>query len=93
LKDRDVLARAIHNGAGSRDFFGIAYGQTCDTFEGFQFGDARVQFDDTLLLIEPEAAKAYQEGQSKPVEPTAMPSAGFPAPGPGGRNRNRKEPP
>jgi predicted AAA+ superfamily ATPase len=84
LKDRDVLARAIHNGAGSRDFFGIAYGQTGDTFEGFQFGDARVQFDDTLLLIEPEAAKAYQEGQSKPVEPTAKPSGGFPAPGPGG---------
>jgi predicted AAA+ superfamily ATPase len=84
LKNRDVLARAIHNGAGSCDFFGIAYGQRGDTFEGFQFGDARVQFDDTLLLIEPEAAKAYQESQSKPVEPTAKPRGGFPAPGPGG---------
>jgi hypothetical protein len=27
LKDRDVFAQAIHNGAASRDFFGTAYGQ------------------------------------------------------------------
>ncbi len=70
LKNRDVLARAIQSGAKSRDFFGIAYGQSGDKFDGFQFGDASVQFDDTLLLIKPEVAKRYEESQSKPGEPT-----------------------
>jgi uncharacterized protein len=68
LKNRDVLAQAIHSGAKSRDFFGVAYGQSGDTFDGFQFGNAIVQLDDTLLLIEPEAAKRYEESQSKPTE-------------------------
>jgi predicted AAA+ superfamily ATPase len=69
LKNRDVLAHAIRSGAKSRDFFGAAYGRSSDTFEGFQFGNANVQFDDTLLLIEPEAAKQYEAGHSKPAEP------------------------
>ena len=68
LKSRDVLARAIQSGAKSRDFFGIAYGQSGEKFDGFQFGDASVQFDDTLLLITPETAKRYEESQSKPDE-------------------------
>ncbi len=45
---------------GTRDFFGTAYGQSGDNFEGFRLGDANIQFDDTLLLIEPDAAKAYE---------------------------------
>jgi predicted AAA+ superfamily ATPase len=69
LKNRDVLAHAIHNGAASRDFFGTAYGQSGEGFEGFQFGNASLQFDDTLLLIEPEAAKRYEASQCKPGEP------------------------
>lgn len=44
----------------TRDFFGTAYGQSGHTFEGFNFGDSKVQFDDTLLLIEPGAASAYE---------------------------------
>ncbi|MBL9171426.1 MAG: ATP-binding protein [Verrucomicrobiales bacterium] len=60
LKNRDVLAQALLKGAATKDFFGTAYAQTADTFEGFKLGDANVQFDDTLLLIEPEAAKAYE---------------------------------
>jgi len=60
LRNRDVLSQAIHSGAASRDFFGTAYGQSSDTFEGFKLGDANVQLDDTLLLIEPEAAKRYE---------------------------------
>ena len=59
LRDRGVLQQAIVKGAATRDFFGTAYGQAGDTFEGFKLGDANVQLDDTLLLIEPEAAKAY----------------------------------
>ena len=60
LLDREVLGQAIVKGAGTKDFFGTAYGQTGDTFEGFKFGDSNVQLDNTLLLIEPEAAKQYQ---------------------------------
>ena len=82
LKNRDVLAHAIQSGAKSRDFFGTAYGQSGEKFDGFQFGDASVQFDDTLLLIKPEAAKRYEESQSKPGEPTGG-GAELPHPGPG----------
>src|SRR4029453_891606 len=42
------------------DFFGTAYGQHGEVFDGFKFGDANVQLDDTLLLIEPETAKQYE---------------------------------
>jgi uncharacterized protein len=73
LKDRGVLAQAIVKGAGTRDFFGTAYGQSAEKFEGFKLGDANVQLDDTLLLIEPDAAKAYE---------TAHPPAGDIPPGP-----------
>jgi predicted AAA+ superfamily ATPase len=69
LKDREALAKAIHTGAASRDFFAVAHSQTGAEFEGFQFGNATVQLDDTLLLIEPEAAKLYEASHSKPAEP------------------------
>jgi predicted AAA+ superfamily ATPase len=61
LKSRAVLEQAIVKGAGSRDFFGTAYGQHEGKFDGFKFGDANVQLDDTLLLIEPVIAKSYFE--------------------------------
>ncbi len=73
LKDRSVLSRAITTGAGTRDFFGTACGQDGDTFEGFKFGDANVQLDDTLLLIEPEAAQRYEASLAKP-EPAPLPT-------------------
>lgn len=66
FKSRDVLLQAIRTGAASRDFFGTAYGQDGETFEGFQFGGGDVVFDDTLLLIEPEAAAAYEEAHRPP---------------------------
>jgi len=66
LNDRHVLEQTIVKGAGSKDFFGTAYGQTGAVFDGFKFGDANIQFDDTLLLIEPEAAKRYET--SLPVD-------------------------
>jgi len=71
LKDRAVLGQAIRSGAASRDFFGTAYGQHDGKFDGFQLGTSNVQIDDTLLLIEPEAAKHYEASQSKPAEPFA----------------------
>jgi hypothetical protein len=49
------------------------YGQSAEKFEGFKLGDANVQLDDTLLLIEPDAAQAYE---------AAHPPAGGTPPGP-----------
>ena len=68
MRDRGVLAQAIVKGAGTRDFYGTAYGQNGELFEGFKFGDANIQFDDTLLLIAPEASSAY-EAAHPPVTP------------------------
>ena len=65
LKDRDVLAKAIRSGAASRDFFATAYAQHNGTFEGFHFGSENIQLDDTLLLIEPEAARQYEAAKAK----------------------------
>jgi predicted AAA+ superfamily ATPase len=67
FKNRDVLAQAIRSGAAGRDFFGTAYGQTGNTFDGFQLGSSNVIFDDTLLLIEPTAAAAYETAHRAPA--------------------------
>ena len=75
LKSRQVLAQAIHTGAASKDFFGAAYGQTDGKFEGFALGGGSVVLDDTLLLIEPEAARAYEEA-NRPKPPAPDPGFG-----------------
>jgi predicted AAA+ superfamily ATPase len=56
----DVLSQAILKGASTKDFFGTAYAQAGNEYEGFRFGDSNIQVDDTLLLIEPEVAKRYE---------------------------------
>lgn len=74
FKNRDVLAQAIRSGAASRDFFGTAYGQTEGKYDGFQLGSGSVIFDDTLLLIEPTAAAAYEAAtQAARPQPTLHP--------------------
>lgn len=81
LKDRGVIAQAIAKGAGARDFYGTAYGEHEGKFDGFMFGDANVQFDDTLLLIEPEVAKAYEAAnQPSPSPDPTPPSLVAPSP-------------
>lgn len=77
LRSQEVLSQAVRAGASKRDFFGTAYGQTEESFEGFSLGDSHVQVDDTLLLIEPGAAAAYEKAQAKPesdgtTQPAAM---------------------
>jgi hypothetical protein len=79
LKDRDVLAQAIIKGAATEDFFGTAYGAHDGKFDGFKLGDANVQFDETLLLIEPDAAKGYREANQP--KPPPQPPPPQPAPG------------
>ena len=84
LKSRQVLEQAIVKGAGSRDFFATAYGQHEGKFDGFKFGDANVQLDDTLLLIEPNAAKAYEAAIPPVIPPSPVPPGPGPLPpGPG----------
>ena len=84
FKDRGVLAQAIVKGAATRDFYGTAYGEHSGTFDGFKLGDANVQFDDTLLLIEPDAANAYEAAHPlivapvSPVNPPPDPPPGDP---------------
>jgi predicted AAA+ superfamily ATPase len=81
LKTRTVLEQAIVIGAASRDFFGTAYGEHDGKFDGFKLGDANVQLDDTLLLIEPEAAKAYEAAHPSVTSPGPTPPGPTP-PGP-----------
>ena len=89
LKNRSVLEQAIVKGASSRDFFGTAYGQHEDKFDGFKLGDANIQLDDTLLLIEPDGAKQYEAAYvthppfvpGGPTPPTTLPGTTSPGPG------------
>ncbi len=97
LKARDVLAGVVRTGARSQDFFGTAYGFKDENYEGFKFGDGDVSFDDTLLLIEPEAAKQYalkikalievkppEAGATHdPTKPATETGTGTPTPGTG----------
>ena len=66
-----MFEQTVYQGVASKDFFGTAYGEHDGKFDGFKFGDVNIQVDDTLLLIEPEAAGNYQAAQA-------------PAPTPGG---------
>jgi hypothetical protein len=50
----------VKAGAAKRDFFGTAHGESDGKFDGFGLGDDSVQLTDTLLLIEPSAALAYE---------------------------------
>lgn len=65
----------------STDFFGTAYGQNGDTFEGFQLGDPNIQIDDTLLLIEPGVAQAYAGRQTAVVNDPPAPTPTVDTPG------------
>jgi predicted AAA+ superfamily ATPase len=65
LKNRGVLESAITTGAASRDFFGTAYAEHEGKFDGFLLGRTDYQFDDTLLLIEPETAARYEASLAK----------------------------
>ena len=75
LKNRNSLTQAIHTGAASADFFGTAYGQDGEKYTGFHVGEGNVQFDDTLLLIEPSAAIEYQAKLRKAEEAAKASSA------------------
>lgn len=83
LKNRGVLEQAIVKGAASRDFFGTAYGRHEGKFDGFKLGDANVQLDDTLLLIEPEMANQYEAAHVASRTPATASGIGYPSATPG----------
>lgn len=69
LLSRDTLAGAVRAGATNRDFFGTAYAHSGSKYDGFAFGDGGgVTVDDSLLLIEPAAAREYAIAQKKLIE-------------------------
>ncbi len=55
-----VMQSAIAAGAGSRDFFALAFGKDDDKYRGFMFGRIASPMMDELLLIEPGHATAYE---------------------------------
>ena len=63
LLNKDVMKRAIEGGAEKKDYFGLASGKDGETYIDFTFGKRRypIIVDDSLLLIDPAAAAAYEE--------------------------------
>lgn len=60
LREADTLRATIAAGVASRDFFGISYGREDGRFQGFHFAQSTTPIlDDSLLLIEPNAAAAF----------------------------------
>ncbi len=60
LRDADVIRATLGAGAGSRDFFGFAYGRDGDRYMGFHFGKATSPIlDETLLLVEPKESERF----------------------------------
>lgn len=88
LRNREVFAKAVRAGAASRDFFGLAYGQTNGRYEGFALGSSTVTVDDTLLLIDPDAARAYELAEAERATINKPP-----APEPGGEDKGYPEVP
>jgi len=72
LKSHDVLAAVVRTGSTSRDFFGTAYGFANGKYEGFQLGGG-IGLDDTVLLIEPEAARQYAAAAAAAAPDTTTP--------------------
>ena len=71
LLNRDVLKRTIEAGADTKDYFGLAAGKDGEKYIDFTFGKSRrsVIVDDSLLLIEPTVAAAYEESIRPPETP------------------------
>lgn len=61
LVNGDVFCDTVARGVESRDYFGFASGKEGDRYLGFCFGlGAIVHLDESSLLIEREAAQAYE---------------------------------
>jgi len=73
LRSRDTFAAVIKAGSRNGDFFGTAYGYSADKYDSFNLG-AEVDFDDSVLLIEPSHAKEYATRLENQAAARAAPS-------------------
>ncbi|WP_307188452.1 ATP-binding protein [Alicyclobacillus mali (ex Roth et al. 2021)] len=73
LTDMEVLRRAIEVGVRS-GAFGIAYAEADGEYRGFAFEEhAPVAMDESLLLIEPQEARAYAERKQREAQQARVP--------------------
>jgi uncharacterized protein len=72
LRDSNVFASTLVEGARSRDFFGLSQGKRDDKYLAFSFGQTVMIHLESNLLIEPQAAAAY-EAKVKAAEEAAKP--------------------
>ena len=62
LANEGVYRATVEAGTTSRDFFGLAYGLEDERYLGLRLGQSGpVAFDASLLLVEPKAARAFDE--------------------------------
>jgi hypothetical protein len=81
---KDVLARAITDGAATRDFFGYAAGIVDGKYVGLKFGEkpGTVLFDSDAVLVRKDVAAAAQPTATAPAAPRGPGGVPGPAPGP-----------
>ncbi len=79
LLNDSVFQRAVQQGCQSRDYFGYASAREDERYLGFCFGSVgAVILDDRCLLIEREAAAAYQQRLSADAAVIATPAVAPP---------------
>ena len=69
LLNDHVFHHTVQAGAESRDFFGLAQGREGDRYIGFSLGERTSIYLDTVRLIEPGAAAAYEQSIREPKPP------------------------
>jgi predicted AAA+ superfamily ATPase len=77
LRSRDTLEDVLRRGSTSRDFFATASGGSAGHWDGFGFGNGSAALDDSLLLLDPEVAKAFEESRKEPSTATTPPTTGY----------------
>ena len=79
LKESNVFATTVAEGAASRDFFGLAQGKRDGKFQAFSFGTRTATHLESNLLIEPSAAEAYEaEKRAREIAATPATTTQFP---------------
>lgn len=95
LRKSSVVQNAIAAGAATRDFFGLAYGKEASEYRGFTFGKNTTPMMESLLLIEPDHAAAYQaqlDAAQAAATPPTLPGATPTTPGTPGVGPNQTPP-
>jgi uncharacterized protein len=92
LKDSNIFASVLAEGAESRDFFGLAQGKRDGKYLAFTLGQRTMVHLETNLLIEPSAAAAY-EAEIKKEQEAAKETATDASPGAPSQGAQAPQPP